>query len=143
MKKLTKLLLTIFFLLLITTCCSCSSKVSSKKAAKNNDERILSIIDETGQVINEIHVYYGKGTEIEEALQINPDSQNIRIPISHDYDEKDEFTVVLIDRYGVKYRKSCKGVPNDETTEIIITEKDKLEDSEDSFTKLSKFFNGD
>ena len=95
-------------------------KVTIEKAEKSKDDRYLTIINATDQVINEIYVTIGEGTEIEKRK--NPNENTVLIKISDAYDEYDTFTVALIDRYGFKYEKSVSDVKKTGRTEVKITE---------------------
>ena len=116
-------------------------KVTIEKAEKSKDDRYLTIINATDQVINEIYVTIGEGTEIEKRK--NPNENTVLIKISDAYDEYDTFTVALIDRYGFKYEKSVSDVKKNGRTEIKITEDDRVKQKGDWKRKIDKFFNGD
>lgn len=116
-------------------------KVTIEKAEKSKDDRYLTIINATDQVINEIYVTIGEGTEIEKRK--NPNENTVLIKISDAYDEYDTFTVALIDRYGFKYEKSVSDVKKTGRTEVKITEDDHVKQKGDWKRKIDKFFNGD
>ncbi len=116
-------------------------KVTIEKAEKSKDDRYLTIINATDQVINEIYVTIGEGTEIEKRK--NPNENTVLIKISDVYDEYDTFTVALIDRYGFKYEKSVSDVKKTGRTEVKITEDDHVKQKGDWKRKIDKFFNGD
>ena len=42
---------------------------SNDKAVKDEKNRYLTIVNETGEVINEVHITVGDGTEIEDAFR--------------------------------------------------------------------------
>ena len=119
-----------------------NTRVSNDKAEKNSQERYITIINETNQVINEVHITVGEGTEIESAFQKNPDEKSFSVKIPKDYDEYDTFTVILYDRYGLKYQKTSK-ISQTGRTEVKISEEDYVKQDGDFKRKLDKFFNGD
>lgn len=116
-------------------------KVTIEKAEKSKEDRYLTIINGTDQVINEVHVTVGEGTEIEK--KDNPNENTILVKIADAYDQYDTFTVTLIDRYGLKYEKSVSDVKKTGRTEVKITEDDGVKQKGDWKRKIDKFFNGD
>lgn len=74
-------------------------------AEKDEKGRYLTIVNETDQIINEVHVTVGDGSEIEKMKQTNPDESSFSIEIPKQYSEYDTFTVTLIDRHDLKYIK--------------------------------------
>lgn len=117
------------------------AKITVEEAEKSKDERYLTIINATNQVINEVYVTVGEGTEIKK--KENPNENTILVKISDAYDEYDTFTVTLIDRYGLKYEKSVSDVKKAGRTEVKITEDDSVKQKGDWKRKIDKFFNGD
>lgn len=119
------------------------SRISNDKAEKDEKNRYLTIINETNQVINEVHITVGKGTEIEHGYQKNPDENSFSIKIPKEYDEYETFTVTLIDRYELKYQKKVTDIKEKGRTEVKITEEDYVEQEGDFKRKINRFFNGD
>lgn len=108
-----------------------------------NHGRSLTIINETGQVINEIHVTVGKGTEVEDMQRKNIDKKSLSIKIPKNYADRHKFTVILVDRYEVQYKKTVKNVLDKGPTEVVVSEKDIVKESNSVKKKIDKFFNGD
>ena len=134
----------VFFICFILTGCSLFKKdqtVSNSTAVVNKKERIVTIINDTNQVINEFHLYVGKGTELSEYKKNNIDENSFSIKIDKKYDSKKEFTFMLIDNYGMTYEKKVK-VPLNKTTEIVIHENDNIKQKNDIWRKINKWFNG-
>lgn len=137
-------LATVFFICFILTGCSLFKRdqtVSNSTAVVNKKERIVTIINDTNQVINEFHLYVGKGTELSEYKKNNIDENSFSIKIDKKYDSKKEFTFMLIDNYGMTYGKKVK-VPLNKTTEIVIHENDNIKQKNDIWRKINKWFNG-
>ena len=109
------------------------SGVENDIAEKKEDERYLTIVNKTGQVINEVHITVGEGTEINAAHKVNP----------KEYTEYDVFGVILEDRYGFLYEKEISDVKKAGRTEVPITKKDKVKRKGDWKRKIDQFFNGD
>ena len=134
----------VFFICFILTGCSLFKKdqtVSNSTAVVNKKERIVTIINDTNQVINEFHLNVGKGTELSEYKKNNIDENSFSIKIDKKYDSKKEFTFMLIDNYGMTYEKKVK-VPLNKTTEIVIHENDNIKQKNDIWRKINKWFNG-
>ena len=112
-------------------------------AEKDENGRYLTIVNETDQIINEVHITVGDGTEIEDMKQTNPDETSFSIKIPKQYSEYDTFTVTLIDRHDLKYKKEITDVADKGRTEVVITEDDYVEEKGDFWDKINKWFNGD
>ena len=119
------------------------SKVSNDKAEKDENGRYLTIINDTNQVINEVHITVGLGTEIEHAYQKNPDEKSFSIEIPKQYNEYDTFTVTLVDRYELYYVKDVTGAKAEGRTEVIISEENYVKRDGDIRSKIDKVLNGD
>lgn len=120
-----------------------SSRVGNDNAEKDTQGRYLTIINDTNQVINEVHITVGEGTEIEQSYQKNPDENSFSVEIPKDYDEYETFIVIFIDRYGLKYQEKVTNVKERGRTEVKITEDDYVKQDGDLKRKIDKFFNGD
>lgn len=105
--------------------------------------RYLTIVNETGQVLNEVRVMTGEGTEIEAMRQLEPDAASFSIKIPKSYSGHSSFTVLLTDRYDLKYRKTVDNVSSTGMTEISISQADYIKEKGDFWDKVEKFFNGD
>lgn len=112
------------------------SRVTNDFAEKDIDGRYLTIINDTDQVINEIVVTVGNGTEIEEMKQSNPDERSFSIKIPEEYSEYNTFMVTLIDRYNMKYEKEVKEVKEKGRTEVIINKDNYVKEKGDFFKKI-------
>ena len=119
------------------------SRITNDAAEKDKKGRYLTIINDTEQVINEVYVTVGDGTEIEDMHQTNPDENSFSIEIPKYYSEYDTFTVTLIDRYNMKYQKEVTEVQQQGRTEVKINKENYVEEKGDFFDKIDKFFNGD
>lgn len=119
------------------------SRITNDAAEKDKNGRYLTIINNTNQIINEVHITVGNGTEIEEMKQTNPDEKSFSIKIPEQYSEYNTFTVTLVDRYDMKYQKQVSEVGKKGRTEVVITEENYVEEKGDFFDKIDKFFNGD
>ena len=146
-KTLRLVVVSIILLVSIITLSACknygNSIITNDKAQKDKNDRHLTIINETEQVINEVHIYVDEGTEIESAYQKNPDGDNFSITIPKQYEEYDKFKVKIIDRYGLKYEKIVSNVEKNERREVVITKDDYVEQKGDWKRKLDKTLNGD
>jgi len=69
------------------------SRISNDIAEKDTQSRYLTIINDTDQIINEVHITVGEGTEIEHGYQLNPDEKSFSIKIPDAYNEYDTFKV--------------------------------------------------
>ncbi len=112
-------------------------------AEKDEKGRYLTIVNETDQIINEVHVTVGDGSEIEKMKQTNPDESSFSIEIPKQYSEYDTFTVTLIDRHDLKYIKEITNVADKGRTEVVISEDDYVKEKGDFWDKVNKWFNGD
>ena len=110
------------------------------KKKKTND--ILQSY-ETGQIINEVYITVGEGTEINAAHKVNPKKESFSVKIPDDYDEYSIFHVTLKDRYGFLYEKEISDVKEKGRTEVKLTEKDKVKQKGDWKRKIDQIFNGD
>lgn len=119
------------------------SRVPNDIAEKDVENRYLTIINDTEQIINEVHIYVGEGTEIAHGYQHNPDEQSFSVQIPNSYDEYNEFIVVLIDRYGLKYEKQVDDVSQTGRTEVKIDANDNVKQKGDWKRNLDKWFNND
>lgn len=120
-----------------------NTKTLNDDAEKNENSRYLTIINKTNQIINEVHITVGNGTEIENMKQTNPDETSFSIEIPKQYSEYKTFTVILIDRYDLKYVKEINNVSDKGRTEVVVTEEDYVEGEGDFWNKVDKWFNGD
>lgn len=120
-----------------------NTKTLNDDAEKNENSRYLTIINKTNQIINEVHITVGNGTEIENMKQTNPDETSFSIEIPKQYSEYTTFTVILIDRYELKYVKEINNVSDKGRTEVVVTEEDYVEGEGDFWNKVDKWFNGD
>ena len=119
------------------------SRVNNDKAEQDEDGRYITIINETDQVINEVHIMIGEGTEIEAMRQTNPDETSFSIEVPDEYSEYTTFVVVLVDRYDLKYVKEIADVKSKGRTEVVISENDYVKEKGDFGGIIDKFFNGD
>ena len=137
-------------LLVIAIICIIIAVTANQDTRKPNDDaeldekgRYLTIVNETDQIINEVHITVGDGTEIDDMKQTNPDETSFSIEIPKQYSEYDAFTVTLIDRYDLKYVKEITDVADKGRTEVVITEDDYVKEKGDFWDKINKWFNGD
>ena len=119
------------------------TRIQNDDAEKNENGRYLTIINKTDQIINEVHITVGSGTEIENMKQTNPDETSFSIEIPTQCSDYKAFTVTLIDRHELKYVKEINTVADKGRTEVVITEDDYVEEEGDFWNKVSKWFNGD
>lgn len=118
------------------------SRVTNDLAEKDVNGRYITIINNTNQIINEVHITVGDGTEIESMKQTNPDEISFSIEIPKQYSEYTTFTVTLIDRYNMRYQKNVD-IAELGRTEVRINEDDYIEQKGDFWNKVDKFFNRD
>lgn len=142
MKKSFSIFTIILIIIIIITLCSCRS-TDNDDAQKDKNSRYLTIINETGQIINEVHVTVGEGTEIEAMGLKNPDTMSFSLKVPKEYEEYTTFVVTLVDRYDLKYQTKISGVPQKGRTEVVITEEDYVKEKGDLWNKLDQWFNGD
>lgn len=119
------------------------SRITNDKAEKDEKNRYLTIINETDEVINEVHITVGDGTEIEHGYQENPDEDSFSVKIPKQYEEYDEFTITFIDRYEFKYEKTIDDVKDTGRTEVVVSEDDYVKQKGDWKKKVDKWFNKD
>ena len=117
--------------------------ISNDDAQKDKEGRYLTIINATAQIINEVHITVGEGTEIEAMTVKNPDDDSFSVEVPESYDEYTSFLVTLVDRYGLKYQKEIDAVPVTGRTEVKLSEENYVEEKGDWWDKVNKFFNGD
>ena len=117
--------------------------VKNDIAESDKQGRYLTIINHTDQIINEVHITVGEGTEIEHGYQENPDEESFSVEIPEEYKEYSTFTVTFVDRYGMKYQKKITDVSERGRTEVEIMEEDYVEQDGDLTRKIDRFFNGD
>lgn len=120
-----------------------NTRQTNDKAEKDEKNRYLTIINKTGEIINEVHITVGEGTEIEQGYQENPDEDSFSVKIPKDYEEYDSFTVTLIDRYELKYETTVKNVKEKGRTEVVVTKDDYVKQDGDWKKKLDDWFNAD
>ena len=116
---------------------------SNDSAVKNNTERKITIINNTGQVINEAYITVESGAVSEGTILTKPDNESFSLTIPKQYKDYSTFIVVLIDRYDMKYQKKITDVPQKGVTYVEINEEDYVESKGDFWNKIDKFFNGD
>lgn len=120
-----------------------NTRQTNDKAEKDEKNRYLTIINKTGEIINEVHITVGEGTEIEQGYQENPDEDSFSVKIPKDYEEYDSFTITLIDRYELKYETTIEDVKEKGRTEVVITKDDYVKQDGDWKKKLDDWFNAD
>ena len=120
-----------------------TTRTLNDDAEKDEEGRYLTIVNKTDQIINEVHITVGDGSEIEKMKQTNPDENSFSIEIPKQYSEYDTFTVTLVDRYDLKYIKKVTDVADKGRTEVVITEDDYVKEKGDLWDKINKWFNGD
>ena len=120
-----------------------TTRTLNDDAEKDEEGRYLTIVNKTDQIINEVHITVGDGSEIEKMKQTNPDENSFSIEIPKQYSEYDTFTVTLVDRYDLKYIKKVTDVAVKGRTEVVITEDDYVKEKGDLWDKINKWFNGD
>ena len=119
--------------------------LSNDKAENDKKGRYITIVNKTNQIINEVHVTVGDGTEINKMTKENIDekTKSFSIEIPKTYSKYDTFTVILVDRYDTEYQKTIKDVPPKGRTEIVINKDDVVEETNSLKNKIDRFFNGD
>lgn len=137
------LLVAVIIGIIIVVIANPDTRKQNDKAEKDENGRYLTIVNETEQIINEVHITVGNGTEIEDMKQINPDETSFSIEIPKQYSEYATFTVTLLDRHDLKYVKEITDVAGKGRTEVVITEDDYIEEKGDFWNKVNKWFNGD
>ena len=110
------------------------------KAEADINNKSITIINNTNQIINDVYLYVGEGTEI--AHKSTPDENNIVITIPREFEKYDSFKITLFDRYGFKYEKEIK-IKKAGRTEVEITKDDYIEQDGDWWKKIQQWFNGD
>lgn len=122
-----------------------AEKVSNYEAVKDKENRSITIINKTGQVINDVFIYTENGSEIEikENEKKNPDTSSFSFRIKKEYSEYKDFKVKLVDRYNTEYEKVIKNVKPKGNTEVVIEKDDAIEDKDSFWKGVNKFFNGD
>ena len=127
---------------IVVSLMGCKKEDNNDDAAKDKRNRYLTLINETGAIINEIHVTVGEGTEIESMARNNPEASSISIKIPKEFAEYDTFVVVFIDRHGLKYQKEVTNVDAVGMTEVRVDKDDYVKQKGDGWRKIQRFFNG-
>ena len=117
--------------------------VSNEEAQSDRENRYLTIINKTGQIINEMRVTVGDGSEIESLKQVMPDEQSYSVKIPDSFREYSTFTVAFLDRYGLLYEKTVDQAAESGRTEVVVTEEDYVEQKGDWKRRVDQWFNGD
>lgn len=131
--KLPKLILLIITSILLV---SCGSKTSHNNAEKNeNKDRFITVINKTGEVINEITISIDKGTTIVTDKNLSEDSISFKIP--KEYKEHKNFTITLVDRYGSVFETKTKIKKATGRYEVAINSEHKIQEGD----IYSKFLN--
>ena len=116
-----------------------STQNARAEADKNN--KSITIINDTQQIINDVYIYVGEGTEI--VHKKNPDNNNILITIPKEFINYDSFKITLFDRYGLKYEKEIYGIEKPGRIEVRITKNDYIKQKGDWKKNIDKKFNND
>ena len=143
MKKSHKILIFALCAVALLSLAACQSSTSNDAAQRDKESRYLTIINDTNQVINKVHVIVGEGTEIEAMEQTNPDDKSFSVKIPDAYSEFTTFTVILTDRYDLNYAKEVTNVPAAGRTEVIVSDSDYVPEKGDWRDKIDKWINGD
>lgn len=133
---------------LVLILCGCSflkkdevpTETDNTTVVTDDKIRSATIINKTDQIINELQILVGEGTEITTSKNLEEKTMSYEFP--EKYDKYTEFTFILIDRYGLKYEKKEK-INLKGQTEVVITEDDYVEQKGDFWKKVEKAFNGD
>lgn len=129
--------------IIIAANASDSTRKPNDDAEKDENGRYLTIINKTEQTINKVLFTVDNGTEIESMRQTNPDETSFSVEIPNQYSKYDSFTVILIDRYDLKYENTISNVPQTGRTEVTISQDHYVKQKGDWRKKINKFFNGD
>ena len=117
--------------------------VSNEEAQSDKENRYLTIVNKTGQIINEMRVTVGDGSEIESLKQIMPDEKSYSVKIPDSFREYSTFTVTFLDRYGLLYEKTVDQAAETGRTEVVVTKEDYVEQKGDWKRRVDQWFNGD
>ena len=144
MKKIIGFILVVLGLGIIAYFCFFDKNdLSNDKAEKDKNGRYLTIINETNQVINEVHITVNNGTEIESMSKQDIDKKSFSIEIPKEYSKYNTFNVILVDRYDSEYKKTVEEVAQKGRTEVVISKEDIVKESNSWKKKIDRFFNGD
>ena len=152
MKKTYNILLKIFVMLIVftlvivtLTCCNKTTNVrNNDEAEKDKEGRNLTIINETGEIINQVSVTVGDGTEIESMKVTDEavlDKKSFSLKIPEQYEAHSEFVVTLVDRFELIYQKKVSNVLPTGRTEVKLTEDDYVKREGDWWRKITKLLN--
>ena len=117
--------------------------VSNEEAQSDKENRYLTIVNKTGQIINEMRVTVGDGSEIESLKQVMPDEKSYSVKIPDSFREYSTFTVTFLDRYGMLYEKTVDQAAETGRTEVVVTKEDYVEQKGDWKRRVDQWFNGD
>lgn len=120
-----------------------NTRVDNDFAEQNADARYLTIINDTGAVLNGVHIYVGEGTEIEQCYQENPEENSFSVEIPSQYEEYRDFVVQFVTNHELIYAKKVSNVKKEGRTEVRITESDYQEQEGDWKRTLDRWFNND
>lgn len=122
------------------------NSVKNSTAETDKKNRYITVVNDTGAVINELYISLDDGTEVEKTKITDHDKldqKSISIKIPKEYDEYDTFKVFLIDRYKKRYEKTASDVKLNDRTVVSVTEDDYVEQKGDWLNNIFGFFNGD
>ena len=105
----------------------------------DDTNRYIVIINDTGKVLNEVHLYLGDGTEIKS--MINPDETSFTIKIDNSYSDITEFKVKFVDNYDRWYEKTETNVPSYGRTTINVKNDDYIKRKGDIWRNINELFN--
>lgn len=124
----------IFFSILLS---ACSRNSNDSAEAKEQDERSITVINETEEVLKDITIKVDKGTEVAKLKEPNPEETSVSITIPKEYEEHKEFKVVVTDLYGGVYEKDKTISKPTGRFEVTVTK----DDLKKSGNILDKIFN--
>lgn len=139
--KIKKIKMRKFYLILFVTSfvlAACGMGSSNDSAEKDEDQnRYVTIVNETDQVINKVVIEADSGTEV--AREENPKDKSFSLKIPKEYEEHTEFTILVQDRYDYVYEEEITFEEAYGRQEVVIDTKNKVKDG----NLWDKIFNGD
>lgn len=112
--------------------------VSVSEAEKDKEHRYLTIVNNTGKVINEITILLEDETPI---LTIeNPDEDSKTIQIDDAYSNHKDLVVKMIDNFDRVYKKTSETSLKGRST-ITISQEDYVQQEGDWWKNISEWFN--
>lgn len=109
------------------------------EAEGDTENKNITIVNDTGKIINEIHLYLEDGTEL--LCEWDLDKTDNTYEVESNFENRSTFTVKMVDNYGRLYEKTETGLEGVGRYTISISKDDYVKQSGDWLKDTSEFFN--